>query len=102
VSATSIYQLPLPLPLSLALDHLGLTGTPIASDPAYERFGPSLFNQTTDHGQPPAFTIPGVDEYFQQRYWVNDEFYQQGGPVIVLLSGEGDATLMLDALDHGL
>ena len=37
-----------------------------------------------DHGDPSVGT-------YQNRYWVNDEYYQQGGPVIVYDVGEATA-----------
>ena len=45
--------------------------------------------------------VEGLGTTFQQRYQLNHQYYEPGGPVIVLLAGEGDATYLLDNLDHG-
>ncbi|KAG2138324.1 peptidase S28 [Suillus clintonianus] len=42
------------------------------------------FDQLIDHNNPGLGT-------FQQRYWMNWEFYEPGGPIILMTPGEGDA-----------
>ncbi|OJA10855.1 hypothetical protein AZE42_13461 [Rhizopogon vesiculosus] len=42
------------------------------------------FDQLVDHNNTGLGT-------FQQRYWMNWEFYQPGGPIILMTPGEGDA-----------
>ncbi|KAG2132870.1 serine carboxypeptidase S28-domain-containing protein [Suillus bovinus] len=49
------------------------------------------FNQLIDHKNPRLGT-------FQQRYWMNWEFYRPGGPIILMTPGEGaadDATVFI-------
>lgn len=53
------------------------------------------FTQPLDHFQNTGFT-------FNQRYWVSTRHYRPGGPVIVLDSGEEDATERLPYLDTGI
>ncbi|KAI0029923.1 serine carboxypeptidase S28-domain-containing protein [Vararia minispora EC-137] len=43
-----------------------------------------LFDQLIDHKDPSLGT-------FQQRYWMNWEFYKEGGPIIVFTPGESNA-----------
>lgn len=62
----------------------------------YERKYPALhFPQPIDH-----FT--NNSDTFQQRYWVDDRFYQPGGPVFVLDGGETSGVDRLSFLDHGI
>ncbi|KAG2127939.1 peptidase S28 [Suillus bovinus] len=42
------------------------------------------FDQLIDHNNPDLGT-------FQQRYWMNWEFYEPGGPIILMMPGEGNA-----------
>ncbi|EIW78769.1 peptidase S28 [Coniophora puteana RWD-64-598 SS2] len=42
------------------------------------------FDQLIDHSNPSLGT-------FQQRYWTSNEYYQTGGPVILMTPGETDA-----------
>ena len=44
------------------------------------------FTQKLDHND------PADDRTWQQRYQVNDTFYQPGGPVFLMIGGEGPAT----------
>lgn len=53
------------------------------------------FTQPLDHFEDTGFT-------FQQRYWVNDQYYQPGGPVIVLDSGESPGMFNLGFLQQGI
>ncbi|KAG1812340.1 hypothetical protein DFJ58DRAFT_640333, partial [Suillus subalutaceus] len=41
------------------------------------------FEQLIDHNDAGLGT-------FQQRYWMNWEFYEPGGPIILMISGESD------------
>ncbi|OSC97649.1 peptidase S28 [Trametes coccinea BRFM310] len=43
------------------------------------------FDQLIDHDDPSLGT-------FKQRYWFNYQYYQPGGPVILMNAGEGDAS----------
>ncbi|KAG1734459.1 peptidase S28 [Suillus paluster] len=43
------------------------------------------FDQLIDHNDPGLGT-------FQQRYWMNWEFYEPGGPIILMTPGEDDAS----------
>ncbi|KAG2039982.1 peptidase S28 [Suillus americanus] len=42
------------------------------------------FDQLIDHNDPGLGT-------FQQRYWMNWEFYKPGGPIVLMTPGEGNA-----------
>jgi Serine carboxypeptidase S28 len=42
------------------------------------------FNQLIDHADPSKGT-------FQQRYWFSQQFYKQGGPIILFTPGEANA-----------
>ncbi|KAI8393405.1 peptidase S28 [Radiomyces spectabilis] len=48
------------------------------------RYGPFYFQQPIDH-----FNRHSVS--FQQRYWANTDWYQEGAPVILYNAGEGPA-----------
>lgn len=50
-----------------------------------ETYGtPYNFTQMLDHFK----TQNGLTKIFNQRYWVNDTFYQAGGPVVLYICGE--------------
>ncbi|KAI9497856.1 serine carboxypeptidase S28-domain-containing protein [Zychaea mexicana] len=49
-----------------------------------ERYGPFYFDQPVNHSDPSAGT-------FKHRYWVNTDWYENGGPVILYNAGEMDA-----------
>ncbi|CAL8110230.1 unnamed protein product [Orchesella dallaii] len=44
------------------------------------------YNQKLDH-----FT-PSDTKTWRQRYYVNDQFYKPGGPIFLMIGGEGEAT----------
>eukprot|EP00088_Acartia_fossae_P038980 TRINITY_DN4052_c1_g3_i2.p1 TRINITY_DN4052_c1_g3~~TRINITY_DN4052_c1_g3_i2.p1 ORF type:complete len:487 (+),score=107.90 TRINITY_DN4052_c1_g3_i2:51-1511(+) len=50
-------------------------------DPPKEQW----FNQTLDHFK------PGDSRSWLQRYWINWEHYKKGGPVLLMIGGEGEA-----------
>jgi len=43
------------------------------------------YNQTLDHFK------PGDARTWLQRYWINWQFYKDGGPVLLMIGGEGEA-----------
>lgn len=43
------------------------------------------FNQSLDHFK------PGDSRTWLQRYWINWEHYKTGGPVLIMIGGEGEA-----------
>ena len=45
---------------------------------------------------------PGLAFTFQQRYWVNPQFYKPGGPVIIFDAGEEAGTEYLHYISTGL
>uniref|UniRef100_A0A336K475 CSON000635 protein n=1 Tax=Culicoides sonorensis TaxID=179676 RepID=A0A336K475_CULSO len=45
------------------------------------------FTQQLDHFDP-----TNLSKTWQQRYYVNSEYYQEGGPVFLMIGGEGEAT----------
>lgn len=68
---------------------------PIESDfdgPVLSKSGETLppynttyyFDQLVDHSDP-------VKGTFKQRYWFNYEFYETGGPILIVTPGEGNA-----------
>ncbi|XP_015116043.1 putative serine protease K12H4.7 [Diachasma alloeum] len=52
----------------------------------YQLPGDMWFTQNLDHFDPTNM------QAWQQRYFVNDQFYKKGGPVFLLIGGEGDAS----------
>ncbi|KAH9886027.1 peptidase S28 [Cubamyces lactineus] len=52
-----------------------------------------LFDQLIDHDNPALGT-------FQQRYWVSSQYYQPGGPILLMNGGEGDATELIAYLTN--
>lgn len=62
-----------------------------------ERKYPELyFDQPLDHFD------EAVNHTFGQRYWVDDRFYEPGGPVFVLDGGETSGADRLPYMDHGI
>lgn len=53
------------------------------------------FTQPLDHFTDTGFT-------WNQRYWVSTRYYEPGGPVFVLDSGEDDGTDRLPYMDTGI
>lgn len=53
------------------------------------------FTQPLDHFVDTGHT-------FQQRFWVNDRYFQPGGPVIVFDGGEGSGAERMAILDTGI
>ncbi|KAH9886026.1 peptidase S28 [Cubamyces lactineus] len=51
------------------------------------------FDQLIDHDDPSLGT-------FQQRYWVAPQYYQPGGPILLMNGGEGDATELIAYLTN--
>lgn len=64
--------------------------------PKDEEFPARHFKQPLDHFD------GSVKHTFQQRYWVNDRHYTEGGPVIVLDGGETSGEDRLPFLDTGI
>ncbi|KAI0703405.1 peptidase S28 [Cytidiella melzeri] len=64
----------------------------LAASPTFPQYN---FTQPLDHFQDTGFT-------FQQRYWVDDRYFQSGGPVIVLDSGEDSGVDRLPFLQQGI
>lgn len=54
------------------------------------------FNQTLDHFNPQD------SRTFSQRYQVNDTFYQEGGPLFIMIGGEGPANGIWIAIDTAI
>ncbi|ODM93114.1 putative serine protease K12H4.7 [Orchesella cincta] len=65
---------------------LGSTESQINSIGDPEKVSTLWLNQTLDH-----FT-PSDTRTWKQRYYVNDQFYKPGGPVFLMIGGEGEAT----------
>ncbi|KAG9017151.1 hypothetical protein FRB90_001575 [Tulasnella sp. 427] len=63
--------------------------------PLEKKYPASYFEQHIDHND----TTIGT---FKQRYWVDDRFYESGGPVFVLDGGETSGADRLPFLDHGI
>jgi len=60
----------------------GLRDPPMSNIPLRSE---KWFNQTLDHFK------PGDSRTWLQRYWINWEHYQKGGPVLLMIGGEGEA-----------
>ena len=58
------------------------------------------FTQLTTHFS--AFPPYGFNRTFQQRYWIDTQYYKPTGPVVVIEGGEADASGRLPTLDSGL
>ncbi|KAG8954371.1 hypothetical protein FRC04_011697 [Tulasnella sp. 424] len=63
--------------------------------PLEKKYPASYFEQPIDHND----TAIGT---FKQRYWVDDRFYEPGGPVFVVDGGETSGADRLPFLDHGI
>lgn len=55
-----------------------------------------------DHFHNESMYEPHVDGTYPLRYWFDATYYKDGGPVIVLQSGETDATARLPYLQKGI
>jgi hypothetical protein len=55
-----------------------------------------------DHFHNDSSYAPHSTAFFNNRYWFDASFYKKGGPVIVLQSGETDASARLVYLQKGL
>ncbi|XP_023327712.1 putative serine protease F56F10.1 [Eurytemora carolleeae] len=60
----------------------GLLPPPMTNVPVPQE---SWFNQTLDHFK------PGDTRTWNQRYWINWEHFRPGGPVLLMIGGEGEA-----------
>jgi hypothetical protein len=97
---------------------LSLTGTTIARNlrpaphrlerRAVEDVDPALLypernmSIPVDHFHNDSMYAPHSTAFFNNRYWFDASFYKEGGPVIVLQSGETDASSRLVYLQKGL
>ncbi|KAI0029922.1 serine carboxypeptidase S28-domain-containing protein [Vararia minispora EC-137] len=72
-----------PLPLPPVVD-LPATHGPLSSATLPPLNTTYIFDQLIDHSNPSLGT-------FQQRYWMNWEFYVEGGPIIIFTPGEANA-----------
>lgn len=63
----------------------GNLGAPILSE-NYKLPNEQWFTQFLDHFDPTDARV------WQQRYFINGEYYKKGGPVFLMISGEGTAT----------
>ncbi|KAM5341533.1 hypothetical protein ACJ41O_014564 [Fusarium nematophilum] len=55
-----------------------------------------------DHFHNDSIYAPHSDEEFPLRYWFDAQYYREGGPVIILASGETSGEDRLPFLDHGI
>lgn len=55
-----------------------------------------------DHFHNDTIYEPHSDGQFPLRYWFDSQYYREGGPVIILASGEADGEGRLTYLDHGI
>lgn len=60
------------------------------------------FSVPVDHFQNETLYEPHTNATFNLRYWFDASYYKPGGPVIVLQSGETDATARLPYLQKGI
>ncbi|XP_065349861.1 putative serine protease K12H4.7 [Cloeon dipterum] len=79
----------LPLLFSLScgwkIFHLGKFRGPKSEVSPSRAFPDLWFDQKLDHFDPTS------DKLWKQRYFVNDEFHEKGGPVFLMIGGEGKA-----------
>jgi len=69
--------------LTLAARHQqGLRSPPMTNEPTPPA---KWFNQTLDHFK------PGDSRTWLQRYWINWDHYSAGGPILLMIGGEGEA-----------
>ncbi|GAO18718.1 hypothetical protein UVI_02047240 [Ustilaginoidea virens] len=55
-----------------------------------------------DHFHNETKYAPHSDAFFNLRYWVDATHYKDGGPVIILHSGEADGNERMPFLEHGI
>ncbi|KAF4982773.1 hypothetical protein FZEAL_1674 [Fusarium zealandicum] len=55
-----------------------------------------------DHFHNDSLYKPHSDDKFPLRYWFDAQYYREGGPVIILASGETSGEDRLPFLDHGI
>ncbi|KAF4972486.1 hypothetical protein FSARC_958 [Fusarium sarcochroum] len=55
-----------------------------------------------DHFHNESIYEPHSDKKFPLRYWFDAQYYRQGGPVIILASGETSGEDRLPFLEHGI
>ncbi|KAI0065544.1 peptidase S28 [Artomyces pyxidatus] len=85
----STKRIPPPRPLTRLSDFNANTGEAIPSEDTQY-----TFDQLIDHTNPSLGT-------FKQRYWVSQEFYSPGGPIVLTTPGEETADGYLGYLDNG-
>ena len=69
---------------------------PVTLYPAYNLSVP------VDHFHNDSIYEPHSDEYFNLRYWFDASYYQSGGPVIIVQSGETSGEDRLPFLQKGI
>lgn len=60
------------------------------------------FSVPVDHFHNESTYEPHSDALFSLAYWLDDSYYQTGGPVIVLASGEFPGVGRIPYLEHGI
>lgn len=78
-----------------ALD-IAAAASAAASRPSYN------FSVPVDHFHNDSRYEPHSDESFPLRYWLDDQYYRPGGPVIVLAAGEVTGVARIPFLEHGI
>ena len=69
---------------------------PISSHKAYN------FSIPVDHFHNDSRYEPHSFDTFSNRYWINDEHYKSGGPVILYAAGEVSGDARIETLEHGI
>ena len=73
------------VPISTAPDHLHSFTRTAKAGATLPALGTTYyFDQNIDHNNPSLGT-------FRQRYWMDWEFYQPGGPIVLFTPGEANA-----------
>ncbi|KAH8927475.1 hypothetical protein BT69DRAFT_1237902 [Atractiella rhizophila] len=63
-----------------------------------EKYGPHFFDQRVSHDPKSEY----FNVTFKQRYWLDDTFYEPGGPIILLDGGETSGEDRIPFLDRGI
>ena len=76
--------------------HTADLDVPISSHKAYN------FSIPVDHFHNDSRYEPHSFDTFSNRYWINDEHYKSGGPVILYAAGEVSGDARIETLEHGI
>ncbi|RYP32787.1 hypothetical protein DL767_005035 [Monosporascus sp. MG133] len=96
----------LPLPISELRKQSklssGSSGVSTAAVDAVAAYPAYTLSVPVDHFHNDSMYEPHSDDFFELRYWFDAQYYEEGGPVIVLGAGETDGVGRLPFLEKGI